>query len=382
MTTGQELHDLLIQTNSLLHVSSTGAGPSLQRDLWGIPGCSQYLVGFFTPYARTQLHSFLGHPPEDSYVTMSVAYDLAMASYIRSAEHKVETVSSGNPVGIGITAAVASSRIPRGDQQAFICIVTSDAILETSIVFDKAVGAEERLNQDGIISKTVLVLLTQALRGDVSAEVLAKNQGTALERFYRYPVFLTDGTRHPRTEGGGNSAYMPATLNPIHDGHRTMAAAAEKYLSPEGPGTIKVSYLVSSTSPHKGQLSVQEMLLKAGMLRAERWKGHSHSRSVEFTHDEPLFLDKARKRPNSVFVIGADTMQRMLDPKWGPSIDALLSELKNLGAKFLVMGRVVDGAFMTCRDIKVPWPHGNLFEPIEGRVDLSSSEIRTKDAAQ
>jgi nicotinic acid mononucleotide adenylyltransferase len=369
-----ELHDLLVSTNSLIHISTTGAGPSLQLDLWSTPGCSQYLVGFFTPYARTQLHGFLGHPPEDSYVAMPVAYDLAMASYIRAAEHKVETGIEGNPVAVGISAAVASTRIPRGDQQAFICVITKDVILETSLVFEKVVGAEARQAQDALISKAARDLLVQALRNDVDTEVVTRNQDLALERFYRYPVFWTDGTRHARTEGGGNSAYMPATLNPIHDGHRAMAAAAEDHLSPRGPGRIKVGYLVSSSSPHKGKLSVQEMLLKAGMLRAERWK--MLSRSVEFTHDEPLFIDKARKRPRSVFVIGADTMERMLDPKWGPEIEEMLSELKRLDTKFLVMGRVVNGTFKTCRDFHVPWPHGNLFEPINGRVDLSSTELR------
>lgn len=153
-----------------------------------------------------------------------------------------------------------------------------------------------------------------------------------------------------------------------------MAEAAEGHLTPNGPGKIKVRYLVSSSSPHKGKLTVQEMLLKAGMLRAERWLGQS--RSVEFTHDEPLFIDKARKRPESVFIIGADTMGRMLDPQWGPEIESMLLELKNLGVKFLVMGRVIEGEWKTCRDFYVPWPHGNLFEPLEGRIDLSSTQLR------
>lgn len=97
---------------------------------------------------------------------------------------------------------------------------------------------------------------------------------------------------------------------------------------------------------------------------------------VEFTHSEPLFIDKARKRPGSIFLIGADTMQRMLDPKWGPDIEPMLNEMKNLGIKFLVMGRVLNGKWTTCRDIELPWSMQTLFEPLLGRVDVSSTEIR------
>lgn len=368
------VHDALTRTNSLLHVSTTGGGPTLQQAIWSAPGCSKYLVGFFTPYSRTQLHSFLGHPPEDSYVCEEVAFDLAMASYIRASEHKVEAGVEGEPVGMGITAAMASSRMPRGEQQAFLCIITKDVVSSTHIPFTKAVGEENRLTQDKTLSMHAQAQLLLSLEskpdfnfGDVARE-------KALERFYRYPVFHTNGTRHPRSPGGPGAVYLPATLNPIHDGHRAMAEAAETQLSENLPGRIKARYLVSSTSPHKGSLTVQEMLFKAGMLRAERWK--NQSRMVEFTHDEPLFLDKARRRPGSIFLIGADTMERMLDPKWGTDIDEMLREMKNLEVKFLVMGRVVDGEFKTCRDIEVPWPHGNLFEPLEGRLDLSSSQIR------
>lgn len=66
-------------------------------------------------------------------------------------------------------------------------------------------------------------------------------------------------------------------------------------------------------------------------------------------------------------------MARMLDPRWGPSRDEVLTELRNHRATFLVMGREVDGRWMTCRD---PFPFGLLFRPLEGRFDISSTELR------
>lgn len=382
------LHELLIKTKSLLHVSATGAGPTLQREIWSTPGCSAYFIGCFIPYRRTQLHSFLGHEPDDSYVGVNVAIDMASASYIRAAEAKVVEKIEGEPVGLGVTAAVASNRLPRGDHHAHIVVITKDNVIHEEVRLPKSEGREAREYHDALIASAAMRLLKKALtekapfkmeEGDVLHLDISEQ---ALERFYEYPIFHINGTRQKTSEPRGKEVYLPATLNPIHEGHRLMCKAAEELLSPAA-GRIKARYLVSSVSPHKGRLSVQDMLFKAGMLRAERWvPGADESRIVEFTHDEPLFLDKAKKRPGSVFLIGADTMQRMLDPKWGVDVDDLLRELKNLDTKFLVMDRLIDGKLTGCRDIKVPWLHNNMFDPLPGRVDISSTEIRSISTAE
>lgn len=367
----ESLHETLLATKSLLHVSTTGAGLRLQTALWDTPGASAYLVGFFTPYARTQLHSFLGHTPDSSYCSEDVAFDLAMASYLRAAEYQVVEEVNGEPVGVGITAAVASTREPRAEQRAYVVILTSDRVEMTEVPLKKAVGGDARRLHDERIAQVVLSRLQLVLMGQ--GQKVSGNARDAMGRFYRYPVFDTNGRRYPASlESPG--VYLPATLNPIHEGHRLMCRVAEERMHSAPGGARFARYLVSSASPHKGRLSVQEMLKKAGMLRAERWR--NESRMVEFTYDEPLFLDKARRRPGSVFLIGADTMARMLEPGWGLNVADMLSEMKNLGTRFWVMGRKVEDGYLTCRDLEVPWPHQNLFEPMEGRLDLSSTELR------
>ena len=298
---------------------------------------------------------------------------MASASYMRVAETMVSENVEGNPVGVGITASVASSRLPQGEHRAHIVIITKDHVVYREVVLPKSEGREARQYHDALIATATLNLLKEVL--SEKSGIHANVEKEALDRFYLYPIFHTNGTRLKADAPREREIYLPATLNPIHDGHRAMCKQAEDFLSPR-QGRIKASYLVSSVSPHKGRLSVQDMLFKAGMLRAERWE--HESRMVEFTQDEPLFIDKARKRPGSIFLIGADTMQRMLDSKWGPDVAEMLQEIKNLDVKFLVMERLVDGHLLTCRDIPVPWPHGNLFEPLTGRVDISSTEIRNK----
>ncbi len=371
-----DLHKALVQQQVQLHVSTTGAGLRMQTQLWDVPGASQYLVGFFTPYARSQLQGFLGHPPEASYCAPEVALDLAMASYLRAGEHAVMEGVSPNPIGVGVTASVASERLPRGEHRAHVALITKSCIHCFNVELERGVGAAARVAHD--------VFLRDRVLKELQAVVLAKTASSAaceelaLERFYRYPVFDTNGRRYP-AQPQNAGVYLPATLNPIHDGHRLMCRAAEARMH-WAPGPIRFArYLVSSSSPHKGRMSVQEMLVKAGMLRAERWR--DESRVVEFTRDEPLFLDKARKRPGSVFLIGADTMRRMLDPAWGLDVTDMLTEMRNLDVHFWVMERNVEGEVLGCRDVAVPWPYQALFQPLEGRLDVSSAELRAAKQA-
>lgn len=376
------LHRRLIETNSLLHLSTAGAGPELLRRIWTETGISDYFVGSAMPYRRSETHAFLGHAPADGgYISEEVAYDMAMASYIRAAEAKVLEDLRGDPVGFGVTSAVASNRWPSGGHRAHMVVITRDRILHRRVDLTKGRGKEVRRGHDRDIAEAAQELLLLALDGHAPRELECET--VALERFYRYPIFHTNGTRTASLPLEQKNNFLPATLDPIHDGHRLMAKEAEDLRSPSDGGRVKVVYLVSSVSPHKGKLDVQQMLQKAGMLLAERWRGEIDSRAVEFTRDEPLFIDKARKRPGSTFIIGADTMKRMLDPAWGIPLEPLLTEFTNLGVRFLVMGRYIDDKWVTCRDIALPrWTDQFLFTPLPGRIDVSSTQLRAQHADQ
>jgi len=360
------LHNLLVETNALLHVSCTGAGASLQQQLWDTPGASKYLVGSHFPYARTQLCDFIGIEPEASFCSKEVALEMAMASYIQACEHKLRLSLDGEPVGLGISASVASTRIPRGDHRAHIAIVTKEQVAARILILEKGKGLEQRRQHDQQVTHAALYLLIQVLRGEPQED----ETDAALDLLFQAPVFDSSGLRCTSVTEG---VFLPASLNPIHDGHRLMAQAAEEKLK------RPVVYLVATSTPHKPPMRLQEMLSMVGMLRGERWNGQA--RALEFTRGEPLFIDKVRARPNSCFVIGADTMDRFLDPKWGPEIELMLQEMRQLGAMFYVMGRKIGGIFKTCRDIDVPFPHQLLFRPLEGRIDVSSTEIRQAEAS-
>lgn len=356
------LHDALKDSGSLLYVATAGCGPSLIHELWRAAGSSTYLVGARLLSSRVDTHDFIGRVP-DSYVSEESAYELAMASYIRCVEHAVANHDKPSMIyGVGIEGCVASNYVPKGGYRAHIVLITPHSVTCVNLMLRKE---ETRARHDDAIRGYVIDMLVQAAENHVPLE--DNGTGPALDVLHAHPVFHTDGTRSKATPVG---LYLPATLNPLHDGHRKMCERAEHEMS------MRASYLVSSSSAHKGAMSLQQILTIAGTVRAERWRPEHTPRSVEFTRNEPLFIDKARNRPGSTFIIGADAMARMLDPKWGHDVPSMLEEMRNLDVEFLVMGREIDGKWTECRDIPVPWPNQMLFRPLPGRMDISSTQLR------
>ena len=95
------------------------------------------------------------------------------------------------------------------------------------------------------------------------------------------------------------------------------------------------------------------------------------------------FREKAELFPGCVFVIGWDTLVRLIDPKYyGDSAAAMLTALAEiwaLGCRFLVAGRAMDGVFRTLAAAAIPAGFRPLFQGIPEaafRADVSSTELR------
>ncbi|PON86987.1 Rossmann-like alpha/beta/alpha sandwich fold containing protein [Trema orientale] len=113
----------------------------------------------------------------------------------------------------------------------------------------------------------------------------------------------------------------------------------------------------------------------------------------EFTEDQELeqLIDgqisfkKAEIFPGSAFVIGADTVARLIHPKYYDGdynkMLKILTGCKATGCTFLVGGRNVDGVFKVLDDFEIPEELRDMFIPIpveKFRMDVSSTEIRKK----
>lgn len=352
-------HEFLLNSGLLIHVSTSGSGPRLFEKLWDVPGASKYFVGGQFLYKDTLIKSFIGHPSLDGDTDKETAFDMAVASYITASETNSHEKLGKSPVGIGLKTHVFSSD-SKDERYAHIVIIT-----ENNVQYSHLILTEDPMRQhdDELISSHTLQILESIVSKKIDSNVEAEQ--VIAQRFFAYPIFNPDGTRE-KPDYSHRMLYLPSPLNPISNSHRTLCRAGEEILiSQYGIGKFKARYLVSINHPEKPRLSIQEMLCKAGEIRAERWYGES--RSVEFTSDS-LYIEKARRRPGSVFIIGVDGMKKMLDPKWNVPVNEMLREMANLKVQFLVMGCEIDGKWTTCRDVEVQWPHSCLFKPLNGKV--------------
>src|SRR5271165_5089712 len=108
--------DALKSANVNIHVVATGAGAGLSQLLWEVPGSSAYLSGCSFPYSQDEQEEVLGFMPEH-FCSEEAAVDLASAAYM-----KAYKFGGKKPVGMGLTASVASEKEHRGDHRLFICV--------------------------------------------------------------------------------------------------------------------------------------------------------------------------------------------------------------------------------------------------------------------
>jgi len=394
-----------------LFAAVTGGGTGLQDVLWSQPGISSCFAGAICTYAADASDDFLGYRPE-SYCSADMATDLAMSAYVRARESLLAEPDGSPerlPVGLGLTASVASAEEHRGDHRAFATVVTSMGAQSWLLILPKGAGVAARAADGEICDRLAMNAILETLgipqipfrpdhaspdafsgsivhrRGEPTFTLrpnteIHPDQMRAL--FFKRPVFSRSGLRR-RTEDldVANLAFLPASLNPPHEGHRRMAEVVEQ------ERRKRVVYTVTADSRHKPTLTVPEMLDRVAAVRRQRWEARG-ARTVVFTQGDPLFLDKARRWPSAEFVVGADTVLRMLDPHWGIEPEALLHELQGLGARFLVFGREVSmgdmppvfvPAPMVLRDLPFDARRfAEMFVPMPGRWDVSSTAIHRR----
>ena len=355
-----------------LGVACTGGGSQLATWLLNHPGASRAIVEVQIPYHPKATQAFLG-VDRPIPVEAETARLMALKSYRRSSEF----AGKGPVIGLGCTAALATTRERRGADRAFIVVRTDSAYDYCQLQFTK--GESSREEQEEALSATALKLLLAALESgeDVVPPSSAASEITSslqvveaveqlIEDQVKVVLFDVDGavsTPSDLTPG----LVLPGSFNPLHQGHLDLAKVAR---SQRGGALYLELSLQNVEKPLLPYAAVIERLAGIRQLPVVLTKAAT-------------FVEKVGLFPGASFVLGYDTAARLFDPRYyddgNAGIDSALSFFAEEQVQFLVAGRVVDGDFKTLADLPVPGKYAGVFASIDERdfrSDLRSTDLR------
>lgn len=367
---------------SALHASGrkaalaiTGGGSGAIGELLRVPGGSRLLIEAQVPYDAHALATFIGFAPAQA---CSADTAIAMARSARDRAARLVSADS-DPVGLGATAALVSDRPRKGEHRFHVACATSGAIAHCTGMLAK--GRRDRAAEEDLVSRAIILWLARA--GGVAAPS-PRSLLDADEEFAETVVAASDiidrflGGDFDRVTAQPDGQLMlsaplppvllPGSFNPLHAGHVMLARVAEEIRQE------LLAFEMSVTNVDKPPLEGRTVRYRLGQFA---WKS-----PVELTK-APTFLEKSRLFRKVTFVVGADTAERLIAPRYYGDEDRMhvaLEEIGNSGSTFLVAARIdAGGRVCTLSDIPVPRRYVDLFSEIPEqrfRFDASSSEIR------
>jgi nicotinic acid mononucleotide adenylyltransferase len=176
-----------------------------------------------------------------------------------------------------------------------------------------------------------------------------------------------DGRQH--RDGSTPKAVLAGAFNPLHAGHLGLADVASRLLQ------SGVAFEICICNVDKPPLSADEVTAR---LRQLAW------RYPVWLTRTPTFVEKARLFPGAVFVVGADTAERIIAPRYYHDSSAELIEalhaIHDQGCRFLVAARRnAEGLLIRLQHLDITADFANLFQEIDPSVfelDISSTRLR------
>jgi hypothetical protein len=183
------------------------------------------------------------------------------------------------------------------------------------------------------------------------------------------PLLSQDIDGRLQADGPLPRALLCGSFNPFHRGHHALAEVAARRLA------VPVEFELGVVNADKPPLAVADV--------RQRLRQFVGTAPIWLTRT-PTFAAKARLFPGVTFVVGVDTAERIISPRfYGDSVEhmlAALADVRAAGSRFLVAGRTDSTAqFIASESLILPESFRDLFNLIpesEFRFDVSSTQLR------
>jgi hypothetical protein len=250
-------------------------------------------------------------------------------------------------VGLGATAALVSDRPRKGEHRFHIAFANSAGPNSTGAhcTCVLAKGRRDRAAEEDLVSRAIVLWLARAcgiaapsprslIDADEHYAETVVAPGAAVDPIDRLLAGELDRvTVQPDGQMMLSAPQpfllFPGSFNPMHEGHLLLARIAEEIRQQP------LAFEISVTNVDKPPLAGETVRRRLAQFA---WKS-----PVELTR-APTFLEKSRLFPSTTFVIGADTAERLVAPKYYGGDEArmhvALEEIANSGSSFLVAVRV------------------------------------------
>ena len=386
-------------------LATTGGGSGAISALLTVPGGSRTVLEASVPYSAAALTAFLAAQPEQ-FCSEYTARLMAMAAYQRATRYATDGHEPTAPLaGIGGTASLASDRPKRGAHRIHVAAQTAELTAVASLDLTK--GVRTRAQEETLATRLLLNMVARAcglpdrLLLDLQAAEQVVEDGTIAPPEWRQlfagEVYAVPGKvpsghdsqsrvpcghQEPATApplhkppsaktappSEPHRLVFPGAFHPLHDGHREMARIAAAHWH------VPVEWELSITNVDKPPLDYHEMRLRAAQFPADA--------SLWLTR-APTFVEKARIFPGATFIVGADTIARIAEPRYygGDPVacQQAFAAIAAAGCRFLVFGRKIAERFETLGDLSLPPTIKAICDevsPSAFRADISSTELR------
>ena len=347
-----------------LVIVSSGGGTNAISSLLKVPGASNTILESHIPYSKESMNEFLNSKP-DHYCSLDTCLSMAANAYKKSTKINKQSKSK-HLLGIAITANLATTYKKKGDHKFFIVVQSHDYTKYLECYLEKDVRTREM--EEELITGCVINLLSEScgLKCDLP-EISEQIKIHQIDAEKSWKKLFNSQVGYISNIKNTPELIFPGSFNPLHEGHIKMKELAEKKTG------MHTTFEICAKNADKPPLTFYEIKRTIDQFQNdESWMLTSAGR----------FSEKAEMFPNSVFIIGADTLLRVFDEKFYKSHKDMMDHIQRFNdhnINFLVFGRKVNQKFISLDKIKIPEiisARCTGFEETIFRDDISSTELR------